>query len=450
MPPPALLMQTVYAELLDRCRATAFHDAFSKNGAFVSKTIKEKRYWYFQQSTEAGRDQKYVGPETPELLEQIAQHKQIRDDERERRSLVSTLVRSFSLQPPIFEIGEIIAALAKAGVFRLRGVLVGTVAYQTYSAMLGARLPRSILQTDDVDIAQFKNASVAVEDKTPPVLEVLKQVDKTFRPVPHIHKQNVTSYLAKGGMRVDFLTPNEGRDTDVPQRLPAFQTDAEPLRFLDFLINDPEPVAILHAAGIYVLVPAPNRYAIHKLIVSRRRPEGAAKRDKDISQAAALLPILSEKRPYELKEIWLEASNRGKTWRQLLVEGLGQLPAMTRDITLRAVGEQRDIIPRIDLTFSNSAPRYDFERDIVTFTGEALRSEVRCAVSRETLADHFGANNLSEEGRIEKFRQNRSTIEQMAREKYLHWPVEQPDFVLIKTMDVPKIQEVIGKQARVT
>ena len=251
-------------------------------------------------------------------------------------------------------------------------------------------------------------------------------------------------------MRVDFLTPNEGRDTDVLQRLPAFQTDAEPLRFLDFLINDPEPAAILHAAGIYVLVPAPNRYAIHKLIVSRRRPEGAAKRDKDISQAAALLPILSEKRPYELKEIWLEASNRGKTWRQLLVEGLGQLPAMTRDITLRAVGEQRDIIPRIDLTFSNSAPRYDFERDIVTFTGEALRSEVRCAVSRETLADHFGANNLSEEGRIEKFRQNRSTIEQMAREKYLHWPVEQPDFVLIKTMDVPKIQEVIGKQARVT
>jgi hypothetical protein len=45
--------------------------------------------------------------------------------ERERRSLVSTLVRSFGLQPPVPEIGEVVNVLANAGVFRLRGVLVG-------------------------------------------------------------------------------------------------------------------------------------------------------------------------------------------------------------------------------------------------------------------------------------------------------------------------------------
>ena len=86
----------------------------------------------------------------------------------------------------------------------------------------------------DVDIAQFQNVYVAVEEQLPPVLDLLKNVDKTFRPVPHIHKRNVTGYIAKGGLRVDFLTPNEGRGTDVPQPLRAFQTDAEPLRFLDF------------------------------------------------------------------------------------------------------------------------------------------------------------------------------------------------------------------------
>ncbi len=169
MPAPALIMQTTYAELLDRCRATAFQDAFSEDGSFVSKTIKGKRYWYFQQKSNGAREQKYVGPETPELLKQIAQHKQTRDDERERRALVSTLVRSFGLPRPIKEIGDIVAALAKAGVFRLRGVLVGTVAYQTYSPMLGARLPQAILQTGDVDIAQFQNVPVAVEEKIPPV-----------------------------------------------------------------------------------------------------------------------------------------------------------------------------------------------------------------------------------------------------------------------------------------
>src|SRR5205085_3470761 len=114
-------------------------------------------------------------------------------------------------------------------------------------------------------------------------------------------KQQTTSYQTKSKLRVDFLTPNEGPDTDEPQPLPALQTDAEPLRFLDFLIYEPEPAVILHEAGIYVLVPAPQRYAVHKLIISRRRPEGTAKRDKDLRQAEVLLELLAQKRPYELK-----------------------------------------------------------------------------------------------------------------------------------------------------
>jgi len=444
MPPPPLLMQTTYADLQDRCRATAFHENFPENGSFISKTIRGKKYWYFQQPSEAGRGQKYVGPETPELLEQISQHKQIRDDERERRALVSTLIRAFGFSRPIKEIGEIIAALAKAGVFRLRGVLVGTVAYQTYAPMLGTRLPHSILQTGDVDIAQFKNVSVAVKDKTPPVIDVLKHVDKTFRAVPHIRGRKVTSYIAKGGLRVDFLTPNEGSDTDVPQPLPAFQTDAEPLRFLDFLIHEPEPAVLLHEAGVYVIVPSPQRYAIHKLIVSRRRKEDAVKREKDIHQATALLEVLHEKRPYELKSTWGEAVQRGPAWRKLLGEGLGQVPTRTRDIVLRTVGEKRSIIPGLDLTFSDAIPRYDFERDVVTFIGKTPGGDVRCAISREALDDHFGTTSLSNEGRLNKYRENRSKIERMAREKYLHWPVEEPAAVLVKTMDVPQLQKSIS------
>src|ERR1700694_547235 len=117
MAPPVLLLQTTYAELLERCRATAFQTDFPEGGACVPKTIRGKRYWYFQRSAKAGREQRYVGPETPELLEQISHHKQVRDDERERRSLVSTLVRSFGLQPPSSETGEIVIALARVGVF---------------------------------------------------------------------------------------------------------------------------------------------------------------------------------------------------------------------------------------------------------------------------------------------------------------------------------------------
>lgn len=443
MPTPSLVMQTTYAELVQRCAAAAFRASFPKDGTFISKVIKGKRYWYFQQPSNKRRVQKYVGTETPELLEQISNHKQARDDERERRALMSTLVRAYGLPRSIPEFGAIIAALAKAGVFRLHGVLVGTAAYQTYSAMLGTKLPISIQQTGDVDIAQFEYVSVAVGDKTPPVLEVLKEVDKTFRPVPHAHSErNVTSYRTSGGLGVDFLTPNQGPDTDVPQRLPALQTDADPLRFLDYLIREPEPAVVLHDAGVYVFVPAPERYAVHKLIVSRRRPAGVAKKEKDIQQSDALLNLLAQKRPYELKMAWKEAYQRGKTWRQLLGEGLSQLPAGTRDLTLKVVDERRDITTGLNLTFNNSVPKYDQSRDIVAFGGDALGAPVSCAISREALDDNFGTAGTSgrkSEERLETFRKNRSAIERMARHKYLFWPVEEIEAVLIKTEDVPKL-----------
>jgi len=436
MPAPSLVAQTTYAELLERTANAAFQDAFADDGSFTAKSINGRKYWYFQTGIGAERSQRYVGPETPELLERIAHHKEVREDERERRALVSTLVRSFGFPRPIPEIGDVIAALAKAGVFRLRGVLVGTIAYQTYAAMLGVRLSAGSLQTGDVDIAQFKNVSVAIEDSTPPVLEVLKEVDKTFRAVPHMADgRRVTSYAAKGGLRVDFLTPHQGKKTERPQKLPALNTDAQPLRFLDFLIRDPEPAVLLHGAGIYVHVPAPARYAVHKLIISRRRPEGFAKRDKDLQQAEALLAALAEKRPHELKSAWEEAHDRGPKWRQLMLEGLALLAASVRDAVLKTIGAPRSVIQGIDLSFDNPAARYDCNRDIVTFQGQALGSVVNCAVSREALDDHFGADGLEQEGRLQAFLKNRSRIEEIARAKYLSSPVDEPGAVLIKTSD---------------
>lgn len=441
MPAPKLIKQTTYAELLDRCANAAFSEAFAEEGAFIAKTVKDRRYWYFQSGTGASRTQRYVGPETPELLDRITHHRELRDDIRERRALVSTLVRSFGHTRPIPEIGKIIAALATAGVFRLRSVLVGTVAFQTYQAMLGVRLPASPVQTGDVDIAQFKTVSVAVEDSTPPVLDVLKEVDKTFRPVPHmVDGRRVTSYTSKGGIRVDFLTPNEGGETGEPQSLPALQTDAQPLRFLDYLIYDPEPAVILHDAGIYVQVPAPARFAVHKLIVSRRRQEGAGKRGKDVQQADALLRALTEIRPHDLKKAWDEARARGPRWRQFLDEGLSELSGFARDLTLRTVGALRSSVPGIALTFNNPPPRYDLHRDVVAFAGQALGQTVACAISREALDDYFGTDGLDKDGRIDAFLKNRSKIEEMARIKYLKWPIEEPDNILIKTSDIPRFE----------
>jgi hypothetical protein len=437
-----LTLQTAYADLLDRSASAAFSRAFTEPGVFTPKTVRGRRYWYFQVTQEDGtRRQRYVGPETPDLLERIHAHKEAHRDHRDRQALVSMLVRSAHLPRPEARIGQIVEALAEAGIFRVRGVLVGTVAFQTYSAMLGVRLPLAAVQTGDVDIAQFKNVSVAVEEKVRDILDTLKAVDPSFHAVPHTHdRRSVASYVASAGIRVDFLTPNEGPETDAPAPLPALGTDAQQLRFLDFLIHDPEPAVLLHGEGVYVLVPSPQRFALHKLIVARRRSEGAAKTDKDVRQAEALLEALVQRRPHELRAVWQEAFGRGRRWRQLLGEGLGLIDADVRDGTLKTVGAPRAVIPGLTLEFSAPRVRQDLERDIVTFAGEAGGRLVRCAISGQALDDHFGADGGDQDGRLKVFRAHRSTLEKMARTKYLTWPVEDPGSVLIGSDDVDKLR----------
>ncbi len=453
MPASLLTAQTLYAELLERCEAGAFGAAFPEQGAFVVKTVGGRRYWYFQTRTPRGRVQRYVGPESAELLERIGRHRQSRDDQRERRALVSSLVRSYGLPAPIPRIGAVVAALADAGIFRLRGVLVGTAAYQTYGAMLGARLSRVLLQTLDIDIAQFTDVSVAVQDQTAPMLEVLRKVDGSFREIPHTsHRHLVTSFGARGGLRVDFLTPNRGPDSDNPRLLPALQTAAQPLRFLDFLIRDPLPAVLLHSAGVGVRVPAPERYAVHKLILVHRRPAAIAKRGKDLLQAQSLLEPLLESRPEELRLAWEEAFQRGRQWRRLLLAGMSRLSAPVRDATLKALRRTRDLLPGIDLAFDGPPARYDAERAVITFTGQALGQAVPCAVSRDALEKHWGASGSANAGDcarasgaardryVEVFQRNRSEIERLLRRKFLCAPVQEPGVVTLDAEDILRLK----------
>lgn len=435
MATPTLLIQTTYAELFQRCEAAAFDEAFPENGGFVSKEAKGRRYWYFQAQTPEGRKQRYVGPETPELLERIQHHREARSDEKERRALVSALTRQFGLPAPLGRAGEVVSALAKAGLFRLRGVLVGTVAYQTYAAILGEKLPSALLQTEDVDVAQFTSVSTAIGDKMSPIRDVLREVDQSFREVPNVSSRTgVTRYVAKGGLMVDVLTPNEGPDDDDPHHLPALQAEAQPLRFLDFLIYNAVPAVMLHGPGVMIRVPAPERFAIHKIILSQRRPSGIAKTDKDIMQAEALIKVLARKRPDDLSDAWNEAYGRGPKWKKLLLAGMVSLDPAIRDLALRIAGQRRKILG-IDLNFHEPVLRYDSLRRSVAFDGTVPGGEVSCLVSRETLDDHFGTDGKSDDERVAAVSRNRRKIEAMLREKYLNWPIEDSDALILKTSD---------------
>jgi hypothetical protein len=331
-----LPLQTVYAELVDRCAVDALDTAFPPGGSFVRRKVKDRFYWYFVlgRADEGGRrEQRYVGPDSPELQERIARHGQAKSAWRERRQMVVALLRA-GLPAPDDRTGELLGALAEAGLFRLRACLIGTVAFQCYAGLLGTKLPGAIVRTGDLDLAQFHAISVAIaeDEHTPPMLEILRGVDPSFREVPYALDGRLTAaYAGEGGYRVEILVPNRGPDRDEPQALPAIGAMAVPLRFLDFLIYDAVPAVLLHEAGVLVNVPRPERYALHKLIVSRRRREGATKIDKDLAQAAILLPILAERRKADLRDAWEELQARGPKWRRLAGEGLESLPAEVQE-----------------------------------------------------------------------------------------------------------------------
>ena len=98
---------------------------------------------------------------------------------------------------------------------------------------------------------------------------------------------------------------------------------------------------LLHRSGVPVLVPSPERYAVHKLIVaSRRQQSAAAKREKDLHQAALLVEALdATRRQDDLAFAFSEAWNRGDSWRDALRKGLYLLDPDKHDMVDLILGK---------------------------------------------------------------------------------------------------------------
>jgi len=82
----------------------------------------------------------------------------------------------------------------------------------------------------------------------------------------------------------------------LPPKAAAF-----PLRFLDYLIYEPIRAVLLHGAGVPVLIPSPERYAIHKLLIGSRRKEDSdatAKSSKDRLQARSMIEAMIANRQH--------------------------------------------------------------------------------------------------------------------------------------------------------
>jgi hypothetical protein len=134
----------------------------------------------------------------------------------------------------------------------------------------------------------------------PSFLEMLRETGVEFVEVPQLDRRApAASFKQRGSsrFRVDLLVPAKGDDHPILP-VPELKAHATGLPYFAYLLGASQTVPILSAHGIVaVRVPTPERFAVHKVIVSQLRGSGDAKSGKDLHQAAILIDALADRFP---------------------------------------------------------------------------------------------------------------------------------------------------------
>jgi hypothetical protein len=317
--------QTAYAELADQVQALEVHASLvGLSGAFHKRTLKGREYWYFGYRDIDGTGRMvYIGPNTERIQGLVVRF----EAQKQSGTLIPQANAAIALgcvatMPKHF---KLIKRLADYGMFRAGGILVGTHAFLAYGNMLGIRWTDGGL-TLDVDFAHAgKNISLALPtDVRMDIHSALESLEMGLLPITQLSGRTGAQYRNPQDpeLRLDFVTSMHRDNT--PVRVPNLNIALEPLRFMEFSLEGTLQACLLSREGACTVnLPAPERFAVHKLIVYGERPVAQrTKATKDLLQAAALISYLMETgRESELLTAWSDASSRGPGWRKRLNEG---------------------------------------------------------------------------------------------------------------------------------
>lgn len=326
--------QAAYHDLVSLLLDDAVSDML---GTPTLREVNGKGYWYDRYRLGTEIRERYLGEDSPQLQERIQRHESLRSEQRARRKERARLVRLLRSERFLgldATTGSLVSAMARAGVFRLGGIIVGTTAFRLYEGELGLRLSLDeTAMTRDVDIASFEKLSLALEDSVEPGLtEVFDQL--RFAPVPEIRTNKVWRWRQSDSQAlIEFLTPSFNDDESL-RDLAALGVSARALHHLNYLIAEPIDAAVVYREGVLVKIPRPERFAVHKLIVASRRLDGpdSLKARKDLMQAEILATILAEDRPADLTDAYDDAITRGPKWKTRIEQSLKRVPGIAKVI----------------------------------------------------------------------------------------------------------------------
>lgn len=329
----SLTLRTLYSELRELALAVGSTENIGDTpGSLVRKRIRRKVFLYHQYRDLDGRTrQAYLGPDdatTRRHADRIQlRGEQVTEDRQRLDSLRAAFVAAGGLVTEYTPL-RVLKGFADAGLLQpgpCQAVLVGAHAFVVLGNVLGVHWP-SRMQTHDVDLAGDATVALAIERTEASVPDVLTNLQMGFIPVPTLDRTSPsTSYRIRGQeLRIDLLTPQTGKPGKDTLFVPALNAPAQAVRFLDYLIESPIAAVVVGRSTLVLAnIPRPERFALHKLIVSESRDSAfAAKAAKDRYQATQVLETLLREAPDGLAAAKADLTGRGKKWRDRLDRAL--------------------------------------------------------------------------------------------------------------------------------
>ncbi len=321
--------QNIYLQTFEGAQLRALQRGVNAlNGSFNRKKVSGIDYWYFQYTGANSKlVQFFVGPDS-ESLRKLIDEKKAAPDSTSLRAMAESAIK-LGCRPITNEHFKVLSPLEQHGLFAAGAVLVGTHAFIAYGNMLGVRW-KDQLGTEDLDFAHAgRSVSVALPSNfSLNTQDIVHSLEMGFLPASTFGKVFGGSFVhpKQPEFRLDFLTAKTS-ESDAPVFNVQLGTSLQPLPFIHYSLEEVQQVVLLSSLGpVFVTVPHPARYAVHKLLVFGER-SGAyvVKAKKDLDQAAALIEWYLNNNSAVLLEKESVLIGQGKGWQKRYETGLKAL-----------------------------------------------------------------------------------------------------------------------------
>lgn len=168
---------------------------------------------------------------------------------------------------------EVLRKFKKAGILEYI-ILIGSWSIYFYKNYFKSESYSTFIRTRDIDFL------IPIPFKCKKKLDVYKLVEDLGFLIQFTGSQGYIK-LEHPDLTIEFLVPEKGRGYYKPYWVSQLAINAQPLRYLNFLVQN---TVVIDFHDLSIRLPHPAAYALHKFIIFKRRRK-ADKRDRDIEGA---------------------------------------------------------------------------------------------------------------------------------------------------------------------